>query len=162
MTRVDVIVPCYNYGHLLEECVQSVLSQDDVDVRVMIMDDASPDATEAIGRRLAIDPRVEYRRHHTNRGHIATYNEALAEVTGDYCMILSADDVLTPGALSRATRVMDRHPEVGLAYGRDITFRHSPPYGTAHGGRHCSYRIAGYSAFLEHSCRTGHTSIQAP
>jgi len=162
MASVDVIIPCYNYGHFLDECVASVLSQDDVDVRVVIMDDASPDDTEAIGRRLARDRRVEYRRHAVNRGHIATYNEALADVTADYCMILSADDLLTPRALSRATRAMDAHPGVGLAYGRDITFRHTPPLEQAQGGRHCPHRIMGYGEFLAGACRTGHTSIQAP
>src|SRR5438067_328538 len=106
MSRVDVIVPCYNYGHLLEDCIRSVLSQQDVDVRILLMDDASTDETESIGRRLAADRRVEYRRHRVNRGHIATYNEALACLTGDYCLILSADDLLTPGALMRAARLM--------------------------------------------------------
>ena len=108
MARVYVIVPCYNYGDLLEACVASVLSQQEVDARVLIMDDASTDSTPEVGRRLAAqDPRVEYRRHDVNRGHIATYNEALDDVTGDYCMILSADDLLTPGSLMRATRLID-------------------------------------------------------
>src|SRR5437016_6171642 len=48
MTRVDVIVPCYNYGDMLEDCVRSILTQDDVDVRVIVMDDASSDATETV------------------------------------------------------------------------------------------------------------------
>jgi glycosyltransferase involved in cell wall biosynthesis len=160
--RVDVIVPCYNYGNLLEACVDSVLSQYGVEVRVLVMDDASSDTTEAVGRRLAArDARVEYRRHDVNRGHIATYNEALAEVTGEYCLILSADDVLTPGSLARATQVMEDHPTVSLAYGADIPFRGAPPLGTARttcGG----YRLLGYAEFLDRSCRLGHTGIQAP
>ena len=163
MSRVDVIVPCYNYGDMLQACVRSVLDQEDVDVRVIVMDDASTDSTEEVGRRLAAgDRRVEYRRHAVNRGHIATYNEALADVDADYCMILSADDLLTPGALSRATRAMDAHPNVGLAYGRDITFRQTPPRDVPHGGRRCPYTISGYAQFLEHACRLGHTGIQAP
>ena len=75
MSTVDVIVPCYNYGEMLTDCVASILSQEEVDVRVLIVDDASPDDTEAIGRRLAADPRVTFWRHSVNRGHIATYNE---------------------------------------------------------------------------------------
>jgi glycosyltransferase involved in cell wall biosynthesis len=161
-SRVDVIVPCYNYGHLLEPCVRSVLSQEDVDVRVLIMDDASTDTTEQVGRRLAMDRRVEYRRHEVNRGHIATYNEALADLTGEYCLILSADDLLTPGALMRATRLMTAHPEVGLTYGRDITFTHKPPFSAARLAKHPSYQIMNYTAFLERSCRLGHTPIQSP
>jgi glycosyltransferase involved in cell wall biosynthesis len=160
--RVDVIVPCYNYGAELEACVNSVLTQHDVDVRVLVMDDASTDTTEEVGSRLAADPRVEYRRHAVNRGHIATYNEALALLTGDFCMVLSADDLLTPGALRRATRVMLAHPKVGLAYGSDITFRHAPPAAAAPAAPFCTHRIMSYVEFLERSCRLGHTPIQAP
>ena len=163
MTRVDVIVPCYNYGDMLEDCVRSILAQEDVTVRVVIMDDASSDSTEIIGRRLAADDaRVEYHRHAVNAGNIRTYNEALGYLTGDYCMILSADDLLTPGSLARATRVMDAHPEIGLAYGRDITFRHTPPRDAARSSTYCGYKIFSYAEFLDRSCRLGHTPIQAP
>ena len=43
MSSVDVVVPCYRYGHFLRECVENVLSQSGVSVRVLIIDDASPD-----------------------------------------------------------------------------------------------------------------------
>jgi glycosyltransferase involved in cell wall biosynthesis len=163
MTRVDVIVPCYNYGDMLEDCVRSILAQDGVDVRVLVMDDASSDATETVGRRLAArNARVEYRRHTENVGNIRTYNEALTYVTGDYCLILSADDLLTPGSLARATRVMDAHPEIGLAYGRDITFRHTAPLDVPVSSSYCGHKIFGYAEFLERACRLGHTPIQAP
>lgn len=163
MIRIDVIVPCYNYGSLLEACVSSVLAQEGVDVRVLIMDDASPDESELVGRRLAArDPRVAYRRHSVNCGHIATYNEALALLSGDYSLILSADDLLTTGALARAARVMEARPGVGLAFGRDITFHHAPPSAGARTASYCSSRIMTYLEFLECSCRLGHTPIQAP
>jgi glycosyltransferase involved in cell wall biosynthesis len=162
MTRVDVIIPCYNYGAMLEACVASVVSQEGVAVRAMIVDDASTDSTEAIGRRLAAaDPRVEYCRHEENWGHIPSYNEALSRVTADYCVILSADDLLTPRSLMRVTRVMDAHPEVALAYGRDITFRHVPP-ATGTFPTVSSHRIMHYTEFLRRSCAQGQTGIQAP
>jgi glycosyltransferase involved in cell wall biosynthesis len=161
--RVDVVVPCYNYGHLLEPCVRSVLAQEEVDVRVVIVDDASTDTTEQAGRRLAAaDARVEYRRNDVNRGQIATCNDALAKLTGEYCLLLSADHILTPGSLMRATRVMTAHPEVGLTYGRDITFTHAPPVGAARLAAYCGHRIMGYREFLDRSCRLGHTPIQSP
>src|SRR5690242_18271368 len=121
MARVDVFVPSYNYGRFLRECVGSALSQDGVDVRVLILDDCSADDTPQVGRALAAaDPRVEYRRHPANRGHIATYNEGIDWLSSEYCLLLSADDALVPGALARAAAVMDRHPEVGLTYGLAI------------------------------------------
>jgi glycosyltransferase involved in cell wall biosynthesis len=164
MTRVDVVVTSYNYGDMLEASVRSVLAQEGVEVRVLIRDDASTDSTEMVGRRLAAeDARVSYMRNPVNRGHIATYNDALPELTGDYCMLpLSADDQLTPGALLRATRVMDAHPEVGLTYGRDIPFRGTPPVSSAGFPTECVHRILGYRQFLERSCRWGQTCIQAP
>jgi hypothetical protein len=162
MNSVDVIVPCFNYGPLLRDCVASVLAQQGVRVRVLVMDDASEDETPQVGRRLAAeDSRVEYFRHEVNRGHIATYNEALAMVTGDYCVILSADDVLTPGSLARATECMEAHPEVGLTYGRDITFRGTPPVDAVRPASG-AVRIMYYMEFLGAACRRGDTGIQAP
>src|SRR3954451_2331626 len=104
MSSVDVIIPCYRYGHLLRECVASVLGQPGVELRVLILDDASPDDTPTVGKALAEgDVRVEYRRHAFNQSHIWTYNEGLDWASADYVLLLSADDLLTPFALRRAT-----------------------------------------------------------
>ncbi len=47
-------------------------------VRVLILDDASPDNTSEVGAELAReDSRVTQVRHHVNKGHIATYNEGI-------------------------------------------------------------------------------------
>lgn len=40
----------------------------------------------------AADDRVRAICHDRNRGHIATYNEGLSQVDGDYVVLLSADD----------------------------------------------------------------------
>ena len=94
MSTVDVVIPCYNYAHYLRGCVDSVLSQSGVDVRALVIDDASSDETAQTGYELAgSDPRVEFHRHHKNKGHIATYNEGLAMVSADFVVLLSADDL---------------------------------------------------------------------
>lgn len=155
MSRVDVIVPCHDYAAFLPACVESVLGQQGVEVRVLILDDASTDDSEAVARALARrDGRVEYRRHAVNRGHIATYNEGLEWIAGDYTLLLSADDLLTPGALGRAARLMDRHPEVGLTYGRAIM--------TSEPARHvpripdpCKTRVLGGPELVEAFCTWG-------
>ncbi|MBK8175960.1 MAG: glycosyltransferase family 2 protein [Rhodospirillales bacterium] len=119
MSAVDVVIPCYNYGRYLEGCVEAILRQAGVDVRVLIIDDASSDETPEIGARLAErDPRVTFRRHTKNCGHILTYNEGLLGwASAEYSLLISADDLLAPGALARATQLMDRHPDVGMTYG---------------------------------------------
>jgi glycosyltransferase involved in cell wall biosynthesis len=127
MSRVDVIIPCYNYGRFLRQCADSVLTQQGVEVRVLVLDDSSPDDTPDVGAALASrDSRVEYRRHQVNRGHIAAYNEGLEWARGDYVLLLSADDILVPGALRRAARVMDTHGGVGFVYGKAVTFEGEP------------------------------------
>ncbi|MDA9503255.1 glycosyltransferase family 2 protein [Bradyrhizobium sp. CCBAU 11357] len=121
MRSIDVVIPCYRYGHFLSDCVQSVLAQSGVTVRVLIIDDASPDNTADVAREWArADSRVNVLKHASNRGHIATFNEGIAWAAADYMVLLSADDYLLPGALARSTRVMDDHPSVGLVFGRAI------------------------------------------
>src|SRR5579884_1695444 len=111
MSQVDVVIPCYNYARFLHQCVQSVLSQEGVDVRVLIIDDASKDETPQVGAALAAqDKRVEFRRHRTNHGHIATYNEGLIDwAAGEFSLLLSADDVLIPGSFARAVKLLSQH-----------------------------------------------------
>ncbi len=121
MSSVDVIVPCYRYGHFLRECVASVLSQMGPSVRVLIIDDASPDNTAEVAADLAkADSRVFFVTHSVNNGHIATYNEGIEWAAADYLLLLSADDYLLPGALDRAVAFLDTRPEVGFVFGSAV------------------------------------------
>jgi hypothetical protein len=121
MSAVDIIVPCYRYGRYLRECVRSVLVQSIREVRVLILNDASPDETDKIANELVReDSRVTYIRHTVNQGHIDSYNEGISWAVSDYLLVLSADDYLLPGALERAIKIMDAHPQVALAFGNAI------------------------------------------
>lgn len=134
MSSVSVVIPCYKYGHFLEEAVTSVLDdQEGVDVRVLIIDDASPDNSAEVAEKIAArDPRVELNVHKANKGNIATFNEGLLEwADGDYCMLLSADDQLTPGALRRARDLLDARPSVGFVHGRSLWVMDGEPLPSA-------------------------------
>lgn len=118
MSSVDVVVPCFRYGHFLRECVESVLTQSGPELRVLIIDDASPDNTAELAQELVrSDSRVHYRRHTSNEGLIATANEGIAWARADYMLLLSADDYLLPGALSRSVELMDDYPSVAFTFG---------------------------------------------
>lgn len=116
---VDVVIPCYRYGAMLPDAVHSVLAQDGVDVRILIIDDASDDGSAQVALGLAAaDDRVTVRVHERNMGHVLTYNEGiLGWASAEYTLLLSADDAITPGALARATALMQQHPSVGFVYG---------------------------------------------
>jgi hypothetical protein len=165
VSSVDVVVPCYNYGRYLRECVESVLTQEGVDVRVLIIDDCSPDNTPEVGQQLAAeDSRVEYRRHATNQGHIATYNEGLLEwASADYCLLLSADDLLVPRAFERAIDVLDSNDTIAFAHGRAI--RIGPEGVTAEKQLRqdtgSSYVVSG-NATIEKFCKVGGNLVETP
>src|SRR5437660_6584650 len=72
--RVTVVVPCYNYGRYLPQCLASALDQPGVDVDVVLVDDASTDGSGDVAEELAAaDSRITLVRHAVNAGHIATY-----------------------------------------------------------------------------------------
>src|SRR5947209_2320354 len=164
MSTFAVIIPCYRYAHYLPACVESVLAQPGVDLRVLILDDASPDDTPTVARALAAgDRRVEYRRQATNQGHIATFNKGLAWADGDYTVLISADDLLTAGALSRAAALLDAHPEVGLVSGQVLLFKSGqplPPARTPPGPG--QWKLTPGRKWFERACRTGRTFITSP
>jgi glycosyltransferase involved in cell wall biosynthesis len=163
MSRIDVVVPCYKYGHFLRECVESVLSQP-VELRVLIIDDASPDDTEKVAKELATqDHRVEYRRHSVNQRNIATYNEGLEWATGEYSLVLSADDALVPGALARAIHLLDAEPSVGLVCGRELRFQFSDSKPSPLASYdHCAWKVIKGSEFIETVCSNALNPVSAP
>ncbi|MCK1716805.1 glycosyltransferase [Bradyrhizobium sp. 141] len=129
MAKVDIVVPCYNYGRFLEACVSSILSQSISDVRVLIIDDCSSDDSVSVARRLEqSDPRVTVIAHSRNHGHINTFNEGIAWASSEYFLLLSADDLLVPGALQRATEIMDASTDVVLTYGECVLWFDDLPF----------------------------------
>ena len=163
MSTVDVVIPCYNYGRYLRDCVHSVLSQPNVDVRVLVIDDASSDDSAAVGREIAdANKSVEFRQHAVNKGHIATYNEGLLGWSiADYTVLLSADDMLSPGSLSRAVRVMEADKSIGMVYGPTVHFRRETELPTVAAQDFAFTRWRG-EEWLEGRCRAGHNVITSP
>jgi glycosyltransferase involved in cell wall biosynthesis len=160
---VKVIVPCYDYAGYLDNCLGSVLGQDGVEVRVLIVDDCSPDDTPAVARRIMDnDDRVEYHRHERNVGLVATINDGLEWAgDGDYVAVLSADDLLVPGSLRRATSVMDSQPRVGMVYGRAPYFESGRPL-PRFGRRWRGTKIWRGEDWIRLRCRSGHSCISSP
>ena len=128
LPRVSVVVPCYNYGEYLRACVESVLTQPGVDVDVTIVDDASTDDSVAVAEQLmAESDRVALIHHETNRGHIQTFNDALAAATAEFVVKMDADDIVPEGALARAVALLAAQPQLAFVYGHPHTFVTDPP-----------------------------------
>jgi hypothetical protein len=116
-----------------------------------------------VGEELsASNSRVEFRRHELNKGHIATYNEGVIDwSTAEYTVLLSADDMLAPGSLSRAVSIMDADENIGMVYGPAIHFTEERelPNISVH---QCAYTRFSGAEWLEARCRAGHNVISSP
>ncbi len=114
--KVSFVVPCYNLGHLLPDCVHSILNQSYKNLELIIMDDCSPDATPEIAKTFK-DSRVAYFRNETNLGVCGNFNRGIELAQGEYIWIISADDRLRRNyAVEKFVALMESDPGLGFAF----------------------------------------------
>ena len=124
---VSIVIACYNYGRYLPAAVQSCLSQEDVTVEVIIVDDSSTDDSLDIAKGLCQKhANISLIAHATNTGPVEAFNDGARSATGEFLVRLDADDLLTPGSLGRATLLAQSFPSVGLVYGHPLHFSQEP------------------------------------
>ncbi|MBP6716181.1 MAG: glycosyltransferase family 2 protein [Acidobacteria bacterium] len=123
--RTTVVVITHNYGRFLRSAVDSAMQQTR-HARVMIMDDASTDDTEAVVAEIvARDPDLQCHRAATARGPSATRNAAAAIVNTEWVVFLDADDWLEPTFVERAEDWTDRHPDADVVTTDMTVYRNS-------------------------------------
>lgn len=89
---VSIIIPVYNVGPYLRECLESILRQSYTDFEVLLVDDGSTDASGGICDDYAAkDIRIRVF-HQDNQGVSSARNLALDHVQGRYVLFLDADD----------------------------------------------------------------------
>lgn len=114
---VSFVVPCYNYGRYLPDCLASIFGQEgNYPFEVIAIDDASSDDTLDVLARID-DERLRVIRHERNEGHVRTISEGLAESRGKYVARIDPDDRYRPCFLGEAIPVLERDADVGLCYG---------------------------------------------
>lgn len=114
--KVSVLIPCYNYGNYVTECVESILAQTMQDFEVIVIDDCSTDDTKEVLKKYGTNPRIRIIRHQENKGLVSVLNEGIGLSNGQYIMIISADDFSKPAHSEKITAVLDKHPAVGFVY----------------------------------------------
>lgn len=113
--RLSVIVPTHERPALLEKAWESLAAQTFGDFELLIVDDASRDATsEKIAELAARDGRVRGLRLEKNGGPGAARNAALRECRGELVALLDDDDLAVPERFARQVAVFEARPEVGL------------------------------------------------
>lgn len=99
---LSVIVPAYNAAPWLGRCLDALLAQDLRGLEIILVDDASADASSDIGRRYAAacPERVRFLQQPCNLGPGAARNAGLALAQGEYLGFADADDVPEPKMFS--------------------------------------------------------------
>ena len=155
MGGIDVVVPCYQYGRFLRDSVGSILSQRVDQLRVLIIDNASTDNSAEVAQEIARgDTRVELVLHASNRGQHASYNEAIDWASSEYFMIFDADDVLAPGALARATAIMEADRSIAFSHGVELEAEFPPCLIPLHllGDARGDWQLSTGVGFIERIC----------
>jgi succinoglycan biosynthesis protein ExoO len=99
---VSVIVASYCGERHIAEALRSILDQTVRDLEIIVVDDASPDASvSVIAQIMAADPRVTLIRSAANAGPAAARNRALDAARGQWLAIVDADDIIAPDRFER-------------------------------------------------------------
>ncbi len=114
---VSVLTPVYNHGAFLSEAIESVLRQPYDHWEYVIVNNCSTDETLAIAESYArADSRIRVVTNDEFVDGITNHNNAVRQISPEsrYCKIVSADDWLLPGALSRFVECAEAHPTAGI------------------------------------------------
>lgn len=111
---ISVVIPAFNYAHLLPRCLDSVLGQLAGDMELIVVDDGSTDATALL--------LAQYRQRYphlqvlgqSNAGAAAARNAGICHARGRFILPLDADDELLPGALQALRDLLLSRPEIEL------------------------------------------------
>ncbi|MET3648615.1 glycosyltransferase family 2 protein [Phyllobacterium ifriqiyense] len=99
MTLVSVIIPSYNHAIYISTAVESVLTQSETDLELIVVDDGSKDDSVEFLRSIS-DSRFKLFEQENAGAHNAI-NRGLSVAKGDYVAILNSDDVFHPDRIGR-------------------------------------------------------------
>ncbi|WP_162604575.1 glycosyltransferase family 2 protein [Geomonas edaphica] len=118
---LDVVIPVYNGESFIVQAIESVMSQDYLPVRIIVVDDGSTDRTAALVRELMGPVPILYH-HQENSGLSAARNAGIRLCTSDYVAFLDADDEWYPEKLSSQLKLFAEGDwdNLGVVYCRYI------------------------------------------
>lgn len=111
---IDICMPYWGDPNDLRTAVDSVLTQDDPNWRLVVIDDCYPDQSVPAYFATLGDPRVSYIRNERNVGITENFRRAVAAAQGTHAVILGSDDLLHPTYVSRMRAMVARHPDVDV------------------------------------------------
>ena len=112
---ITVLVTTYNYGQFIEQCIDSVLTQEVGQVQIVVVDDGSTDDTSERVKKYG--SRIEYF-YKPNGGQASALNYGFERARAEIIALLDADDFCLPGKLARIMEAFHEDPTLGMVYHR--------------------------------------------
>ncbi len=110
MIQVSVIVPVYNAGELLRDCIESLINQTLNDIEIILINDASTDDSPVILQDyVKNDPRIKIIYNDENMGAAESRNKGILAAKGKYIQFVDADDYLELDALEKLYSISELH-----------------------------------------------------
>lgn len=107
---VSIIMPAYNAAAFIQRAIEAVQAQTLSTWQLIIIDDASQDATATVARQYAAqDSRIIVHSMKTNGGPSVTRNKGLDLATGQWIAILDSDDSIDATRLARMVTIANQH-----------------------------------------------------
>jgi glycosyltransferase involved in cell wall biosynthesis len=113
---VSVIVPCYNDGIYLKECLDSVLNQTFSDWECIVIDNGSTDNTKEIASYFVQKDKRFIYQYQSNKGVSSARNNGIKNSRGKYIFPLDADDKIVETYLQKAVMVLDENTQIKIVY----------------------------------------------
>lgn len=107
--KYSVLLPTYNGGPFLADCIRSILDQPYQDMELVISDNANIDETQDVIRSFATDSRLKAIRVSTPISVTDNWNNAFEASSGDYILMMGDDDYLLPGYFQRIDQILEKY-----------------------------------------------------
>lgn len=102
LTKLSICIATFKRGEFIGETLDSILSQIEQGVEIVVVDGASPDNTsEVMAKYVAAHPQIRYFRESENSGVDADFDKAVGYAIGEFCWLMTDDDLLCPGAVAK-------------------------------------------------------------
>jgi GT2 family glycosyltransferase len=113
---VSITIVTFNSGRFIAKCLDSIAAQTYRNLEVILIDNASSDATGEFLQRLSGPYKVTFNRENT--GFAAAQNQAIAMSSGQFVLVLNPDVILTPDFIANLIAATDSKADVGTFCGK--------------------------------------------
>ena len=113
LPTVSICIPVFNAARTIHDTINSVLNQTYPNIKIVVVDDCSTDASAQIIKGF-ISKGVNYIRNNKNLGINANWQKTILMADGKYVILLGHDDMLLPECVSRIITFFEQDNEIGM------------------------------------------------